>query len=221
MESNLDKDIKKVSLEENNDNKEENKNISSNENNKEIDNKEKKSENIENLDDKNNNINKNNNFMIGPHMTINSLGNNYDSMNNIMMRMNMQRDYYQNHPMMQPMGGPNPMFSQYLSENEQKYYNFCKDLSFIHENQITVKVNQKFAEKFYNNYTVPPQFWKDIPSVQSKNEEIEYIDTRTFYPHPSYMMGGDSVTLMVFKATKKGKFKINFPNYTVDVNVIE
>ena len=42
MESNLDKDIKKVSLEENNDNKEENKNISSNENNKEIDNKEKK-----------------------------------------------------------------------------------------------------------------------------------------------------------------------------------
>ena len=34
MESNLDKDIKKVSLEENNDNKEENKNISSNENNK-------------------------------------------------------------------------------------------------------------------------------------------------------------------------------------------
>ena len=54
-----------------------------------------------------------------------------------------------------------------------------------------------------------------------QTKEIEYIDTRTFYPHPSYMMGGDSVTLMVFKATKKGKFKINFPNYTVDVNVIE
>ena len=158
--------------------------------------------------------------MIGPHMTINSLGNNYDSMNNIMMRMNMQSDYYQNHTM-QPMGCSSPMFLQFLSENEQKYYNFCKDLSFIHENQITVKVNQKFAEKFGNNYTVPPQFWKDIPSVQSKSKEIEYIDTRTFYPHPSYMMGGDSVTLMVFKATKKGKFKINFPNYTVDVNVIE
>lgn len=203
MESNLDKDIKKVSLEENNDNKADNKNISGIENNKEIDNNGKKNENIENLDDKNNNINKNNNFMIWP------------------MRMNMQSDYYQNHPMMQPMGCSSPMFLQFLSENEQKYYNFCKDLSFIHENQITVKVNQKFAEKFGNNYTVPPQFWKDIPSVQSKSKEIEYIDTRTFYPHPSYMMGGDSVTLMVFKATKKGKFKINFPNYTVDVNVIE
>ena len=207
MESNLDKDIKKVSLEENNDNKADNKNISGIENNKEIDNNGKKNENIENLDDKNNNINKNNNFMIGPHMTINSLGNNYYSMNN--------------HPMMLQMGGSSPMFSQYLSENEWKYYNFCKDLSFIKENQITVKVNQKFAEKFGNNYTVPPEFWKDIPSVQSKSKEIEYIDTRTFYPHPSYMMGGDSVTLMVFKATKKGKFKINFPNYTVDVNVIE
>lgn len=203
MESNLDKDIKKVSLEENNDNKADNKNISGIENNKEIDNNGKKNENIENLDDKNNNINKNNNFMIWP------------------MRMNMQSDYYQNHSMMQPMGCSSPMFLQFLSENEQKYYNFCKDLSFIHENQITVKVNQKFAEKFGNNYTVPPQFWKDIPSVQSKSKEIEYIDTRTFYPHPSYMMGGDSVTLMVFKATKKGKFKINFPNYTVDVNVIE
>ena len=39
MESNLDKDIKKVSLEENNEN---NKNISNNENNKEIYNNEKK-----------------------------------------------------------------------------------------------------------------------------------------------------------------------------------
>ena len=42
MESYFDKDIKKVSLEENNDNKDDNKNISSNENNKEIDNNEKK-----------------------------------------------------------------------------------------------------------------------------------------------------------------------------------
>ena len=111
----------------------------------------------------------------------------------------------------------NPIFSP----NEWEYYNFCKDLSFIHDNQVTVKVNQKFAEKFSNNYTVPPQFWKDIPSVQSKNEGIEYIDTRTFYPHPIGLMGGESVILMVFKATKKGKFKINFQNYTVDVNVIE
>lgn len=50
MESNLDKDIKKVSLEENNDNKADNKNISGIENNKEIDNNGKKNENIENLD---------------------------------------------------------------------------------------------------------------------------------------------------------------------------
>ena len=206
MESNFDKDIKKVSLEENNDNKDDNKNISSNENNKEIDNNEKKkNENIENLDDKNNNININNNFMIGSHMAINY----YNNMN-----------YSPGAAMMQ-QGYSNSMFQCFLSENQQEYYNFCKDLSFIHNNQITVKINQKFAEKFSNNYTVPPQFWKDIPSVQSKIEGIEYIDTRTFYPHPYGLMGGDSVTLMVFKATKKGKFKINFPNNTVDVNVIE
>ena len=127
-------------------------------------------------------------------------------------------NYSQNHMM---QGYLNPMSLGLLSPSQWEYYNFCKDISFIENNQITVKVNQKFAEKYSNNYTVPPQFWKEIPSVQSKNEGIEYIETRTFYPHPKGLMGGDSVILKVFKATKKGKFKINFPNYTVDVNVIE
>jgi len=201
MESNLDKDIKKVSLEENNENKEDNKNISNNKNNKEIDNNEKKRK-YWNLDD-NNKLNINNNFLFGTNMG----GMNYNNMN-----------YSQNHMM---QGYLNPMSLGLLSPSQWEYYNFCKDISFIENNQITVKVNQKFAEKYSNNYTVPPQFWKEIPSVQSKNEGIEYIETRTFYPHPYGLMGGDSVILKVFKATKKGKFKINFPNYTVDVNVIE
>ena len=208
MESNLDKDIKK---EENNDNKEDNKNIDNNENNKEIDNIEEK-KNFENLDDNNNNINMNSGMNGG--MLGGMLGGMFGGMNNVNMNNSQGR-----HPMEMCM---DPCSNPFLSPNEREYYNYCKDLSFIDkDNKITVKVNQKFAEKCSNNYTVPPQFWKDIPSVQSKSEGIEYIETRSFYPHPDYLMGGDSVTLIVFKATKKGKFKINFPNYTVDVNVIE
>ena len=208
MESNLDKDIKK---EENNDNKEDNKNIDNNENNKEIDNIEEK-KNFENLDDNNNNINMNSGMNGG--MLGGMLGGMFGGMNNA--NMNNSQGL---HPMEMCM---DPCSNPFLSPNEREYYNYCKDLSFIDkDNKITVKVNQKFAEKCSNNYTVPPQFWKDIPSVQSKSEGIEYIETRSFYPHPNYLMGGESVTLIVFKATKKGKFKINFPNYTVDVNVIE
>ena len=208
MESNLDKDIKK---EENNDNKEDNKNIDNNENNKEIDNIEEK-KNFENLDDNNNNINMNSGMNGG--MLGGMLGGMFGGMNNVNMNNSQGR-----HPMEMCM---DPCSNPFLSPNEREYYNYCKDLSFIDkDNKITVKVNQKFAEKCSNNYTVPPQFWKDIPSVQSKSEGIEYIETRSFYPHPDYLMGGESVTLIVFKATKKGKFKINFPNYTVDVNVIE
>ena len=208
MESNLDKDIKK---EENNDNKEDNKNIDNNENNKEIDNIEEK-KNFENLDDNNNNINMNSGMNGG--MLGGMLGGMFGGMNNVNMNNSQGR-----HPMEMCM---DPCSNPFLSPNEREYYNYCKDLSFIDkDNKITVKVNQKFAEKCSNNYTVPPQFWKDIPSVQSKSEGIEYIETRSFYPHPNYLMGGESVILIVFKATKKGKFKINFPNYTVDVNVIE
>ena len=208
MESNLDKDIKK---EENNDNKEDNKNIDNNENNKEIDNIEEK-KNFENLDDNNNNINMNSGMNGG--MLGGMLGGMFGGMNNV--NMNNSQGCHMMQMCMDPCSNP------FLSPNEREYYNYCKDLSFIDkDNKITVKVNQKFAEKCSNNYTVPPEFWKDIPSVQSKSEGIEYIETRSFYPHPNYLMGGESVTLIVFKATKKGKFKINFPNYTVDVNVIE
>jgi len=208
MESNLDKDIKK---EENNDNKEDNNNIDNNENNKEIDNIGEK-KNFENLDDNNNNINMNSGMNCG--MLGGMLGGMFGGMNNI--NMNNSQGCHMMQMCMDPCSNP------FLSPNEREYYNYCKDLSFIDkDNKITVKVNQKFAEKCSNNYTVPPQFWKDIPSVQSKSEGIEYIETRSFYPHPNYLMGGESVTLIVFKATKKGKFKINFPNYTVDVNVIE
>ena len=208
MESNLDKDIKK---EENNDNKEDNNNIDNNENNKEIDNIGEK-KNFENLDDNNNNINMNSGMNCG--MLGGMLGGMFGGMNNV--NMNNSQGCHMMQMCMNPCSNP------FLSPNEREYYNYCKDLSFIDkDNKITVKVNQKFAEKCSNNYTVPPQFWKDIPSVQSKSEGIEYIETRSFYPHPNYLMGGESVTLIVFKATKKGKFKINFPNYTVDVNVIE
>ena len=151
----------------------------------------------------------------------------FNRINNFMLYPNMP-NINMNYSLNQPMGMftkqpvySSPMAQALLSQEEREYYNFCRDLSFIYHNQITVKVNQKFAERFENNYTVHPQFQKDIPSIQSKDEGIELIETRSFYPHPRGMMGGDTVTLVVFKATKKGKFKIKYPKYTVEVNVIE
>ena len=189
MDTNLEKDIKKESLEENNDHKKENKNISDNEINygKDSDgNKNIKNENFEILVDKNNDINNNNNFMFKQSILDVCYNNMNYSMNQQMNQMGMR---------MIPAG--------FLSPGELEYYNFCRDLYFIHNNQITVKVNQKFAERFENNYTIPPEFWKDIPSIQSKSEAIKLIETRTFYPHPIGLSGGDHVTLVVLKQQKR------------------
>ena len=60
---------------------------------------------------------------------------------------------------------------------------------------------------------------KSYPKVESKSEEIELIDTRTFYPYPISTCGGDNHRIFVFKANKKGKFKIKFSTHTVKVKV--
>ena len=163
---------------------------------------------VKNNDD-NNIINRINNFMLYPSMP----NINYNNMN-----------YSLNQPMgmfMKPPDYSSLIAQALLSQEEREYYNFCRDLSFIYHNQITVKVNQKFAERFENNYTINPQFWKDIPSIQSKDEGIELIETRLFYPHPRGMMVGDTVTPAAPKATKKGKFKIKHQKHTAEANVIE
>ena len=99
--------------------------------------------------------------------------------------------------------------------------NFCKDLIFIKDNKVTVKVNQKFAEEACRNFTIHPKYWSDYPTVKSKNDEIELIDTQTFYPYPSGTCGGSNHRIFVFKANKKGKFKIKFSTHTVKVKVTD
>ena len=108
-----------------------------------------------------------------------------------------------------------------LRDPVKQYKNFCKDLIFIKDNKVTVKVNQKFAEEACRNFTIHPKYWSDYPTVKSKNDEIELIDTQTFYPYPSGTCGGSNHRIFVFKAIKKGKFKIKFSTHTVKVKVIE
>ena len=101
-----------------------------------------------------------------------------------------------------------------------QYNNYCKDLIFIEDNKVTVEVNQKFARKFISNFTIAPNCWKDFPTIQSKDEEIELIGTRTFYPYSRDVCGGDDHRIFVFKANQKGNFKIKFSNCTMEVKVI-
>ena len=80
-----------------------------------------------------------------------------------------------------------------------QYTNYCKDLIFIEDNKVTVEVNQKFARKFISNFTIAPKCWKDFPTIQSKDEEIELIETRTFYPYSRDVCGGCDHRIFVFK----------------------
>ena len=82
---------------------------------------------------------------------------------------------------------------------------------------IYLKVDQKFAVEFETNFTIPPDCRDPIPKYESKDDAIELIGTKVFYPHKDGIDGGDSYKVYIFKATEKGKFKIKFSDYTIDV----
>ena len=105
-------------------------------------------------------------------------------------------------------------------DNEEiiKYYDFCKGLIFVEGKSITVNVDQKFAVEYLANYTIPrPR--KNTPSYKSKDDAIELVENKSFYPYKFGIRGGDTHHIYVFKATKKGKFKINFTTYKISVTV--
>ena len=104
------------------------------------------------------------------------------------------------------------------NENIIEYYNFCKGLIFVDGKSIKVNVDQKFAVEYLANHTIPKQR-KNTPSYKSKDEAIELVENKTFYPHEMSYKGGNSNHIYVFKATKKGKFKINFTTYKITVIV--
>ena len=103
----------------------------------------------------------------------------------------------------------------------REYKDFCKDLIFIEKNKITVRVNQKFAREFIINFTIFSNIGKEFPTLDSKDDSIELIETKTCHPHYEDTTGGATHKIFVFKATKKGKFKIKFSDHTIKVRVTE
>ena len=93
-------------------------------------------------------------------------------------------------------------------------------LQIVKNNEITVKVNQKFGVKFSSNYSLPPEFQVDIPSFEKADEGIKFIESTSYYDCPEGWTGGDTVEVNVFKATKKGNFKIKFGSREIKVHAI-
>ena len=104
---------------------------------------------------------------------------------------------------------------------KEEYENFRKDLIFIKDNKVTVKVNQKFGAEFSRNFTIAPQYQSNFPKIKSKDYKIELIDTKTFYPYSLGTCGGNHYRIFVFKANKIGNYNIKFDTHTVKVEVIE
>ena len=102
----------------------------------------------------------------------------------------------------------------------KEYEKFIKKLKLVENDEITVKVNQKFGAEFSANYTIAPEFQEDMPSFEKAEEGIKFIESRSFYPHPDGWTGGDTVVVNIFKATKKGNFKIKFGSHEIKVIVI-
>ena len=101
----------------------------------------------------------------------------------------------------------------------KEYEEFCNRFKFIEKNNITVKVNEIFAQEFSINNSVHPKFQKKNQSIESKDKEIELIERRRFYTYSIRTFEDITHIIYVFKATKKGNFKINFTSETVNVNV--
>ena len=108
---------------------------------------------------------------------------------------------------------------RYKDRELKEYRKFIKNLKLVEGDEITVKVKQKFGAEFSTNYTIETDYREKIPDYEKADEGIEYIGGRQFYPHPDGTRGGDSKYIYVFKARKKGNFKIKFNTHEVKVIV--
>ena len=82
-------------------------------------------------------------------------------------------------------------------------------------------MNQKFAREFRINFTIFSNIGKEFPTLDSKDDSIELIETKTCHPHYEDTTGGATHKIFFFKATKKGKYKIKFSDHTIKVRVTE
>ena len=111
-------------------------------------------------------------------------------------------------------------YSSAPDREAKEYEDFCKQYIFIENNDITVKVNEMFAKEFSINNNVEPIFQQKKQSIESIDEEIEFVERRNFYSYSIENFEDTTHIIYVFKAIEKGKFKINFSSEIINVNVI-
>ena len=99
------------------------------------------------------------------------------------------------------------------------YDNYHKNLTFIEGNTINVKVKQKFAYQTCNNYTIPPEYWSKEPEPDQLPKEIEKVESKSLYPYEEGTCGGDTYTIYVYRATKKGTYKARICSKEINVIV--
>ena len=87
--------------------------------------------------------------------------------------------------------------------------------------RLLLKWIKNFAREFRINFTIFSNIGKEFPTLDSKDDSIELIETKTCHPHYEDTIGGATHKIFVFKATKKGKFKIKFSDHTIKVRVTE
>ena len=93
-----------------------------------------------------------------------------------------------------------------FKNSSEEYDAYCKKLKFIERGEITVRENEYFAYQYCTNYSIMDMYRKKI-KMETLSKEIKYVEKASFYLGGSEC-GGSSNVLDIFKATKKGKFKI-------------
>ena len=94
-------------------------------------------------------------------------------------------------------------------ENDEKYSNdleeykkLCKEYNFYEDNNITVKIKEKFGIKFSANYTLPLRIQERTPLFKKSDKKIKLIKSKSLYPHPKGFCGGKTIDVYIFEATK-------------------
>ena len=103
-----------------------------------------------------------------------------------------------------------------------KYYeDYRKKLIFIEGDTINVKVKQKFAYETSDNYSINPRYCDQSSTSEPDKlpKEIEKVERRRFYPYELGYCGGNTYFIQVYKATKKGTYKMRIDSKEINVIV--
>ena len=103
----------------------------------------------------------------------------------------------------------------------EEYRNYRKNLIFIEGDTINVNVKQKFAYETSDNYSINPRYCDQSSTSEPDKlpKEIEKIERRSFYPYELGYCGGNTYFIQVYKATKKGTYKMRIDSKEINVIV--